>query len=554
MKRFLKVVGWIAAIQLVLVGIFFWSIRVPLPKVDETLQLQNYNRIEVGPNHYKVNNCWLKKNDFGIWEMYLEGDAYERGLIYGVLAKELMIQQEVYFVNQLKEMIPNLNYLNFLKCFIAFFNRNIHEHIPLENLQEIYGISQSFSDEFNFIGPKYYRILNYHAAHDIGHALNDFQMVGCTSFSLNNEWTSDSSLLIGRNFDFTMGDDFAKDKLLVFVKPTTGYGYASYAWAGFTGVVSGINNQGLTVTINASKSDIPLAAKAPISLLAREILQYAATIEEAIAIAKSREIFVSESLLIGSAKDKRSVIIEKTPSKFDVFEPNGNKLVCANHYQSKLFENDSNNLSNIKNSDSYYRFTRMSNLLDEHKPMRVEDAATVLRNTKGKNNKDIGFGNPKAINQLIAHHSIIFKPSQQQFWVSSAPFQLGAYVGYDLHKILSGDSGYILYHQNIAADSLLWSNAYQRFEYYKQIKQRINKFTYFGVSTSLNKDEEKQFIESNPHSYITYMTLGDYFSKTNEYHKAIDYYQQSLQHDVASLNEVQTIQAKINDCEKALQK
>lgn len=265
-------------------------------------------------------------------------------------------------------------------------------------------------------------------------------------------------------------------------------------------------------------------------------------------------MFVSESLLIGSAKDKRAVIIEKTPSKFDVYEPNGNKLVCANHYQGKLFENDSNNILNIKNSDSYYRFMRMGHLLDEHKPLRVEDAASVLRNTKGENNKEIGFGNPKAINQLIAHHSIIFKPEQQQFWVSSAPFQLGTYVGYDLNKVISGNSNYILYEQNIAADSLMWSNAYQHFEYYKQIKQRINKFTYFGVNTTLNNDEVNTFIESNPNSYITYMTLGDYFKKINEYHKAIDYYKQSLQHDVASINEEQSILAKINDCEKALQK
>ena len=362
-KKILKFLLKATAILLVVFVIYFiWEIKMPTPTIDTNYSIEDYQRIEVAPNHYTVNDCWLKKNKYGIWEMYLEGEPYERGLIYGILAKELMEKQEVDFVNQIDEIVPNQFFQFFLKMFVAWFNRDINEFIPEENLTEIYGVSQSFSDKYDYVGPKYYRILNYHAAHDIGHALKDLNMVGCTSFSVNHELSADSSLLIARNFDFYMGDEFAKDKLILFVKPSEGYAFSSYSWAGLTGVVSGMNEKGLTVTLNASKSDIPFTAKDPISLLAREILQYAQNTEEAIAIAAKRETFVSESLMIGSSIDNKTILIEKSPQKMDVYDSGKNQVTCSNHYQSDIFLNDSVNITNIKNSDSKHRYDRKNQL------------------------------------------------------------------------------------------------------------------------------------------------------------------------------------------------
>lgn len=536
---------------------FVWDIRMPTPPINERFSLEQYERIEVAPNHFVVDNCWLKKNDYGIWEMYIEGEPYERGLIYGVLAKELMEKQEVHFVNQINEIVPNRFTLFFLKMFVAWFNRDIDQYVPEENLTEIYGVSQSFSDKYNYIAPKYYRILNYHAAHDIGHALKDLSLVGCTSFSVNNNLSADSSLLIARNFDFYMGDEFAEDKLILFVKPSEGYGFSSYSWAGLTGVVSGMNEKGLTVTLNASKSEIPTGAKDPISLLAREILQYAANINEAIAIAEKRSVFVSESLLIGSAEDNKSVVIEKSPKKMDVYDANEELVVCANHYQSSGFLNDSANVLNIKNSDSKYRFDRLTQLLQKNYPIDISKATQILRDKKGLDDEFIGYGNPKAINQLIAHHSIVFKPYQQQFWISTQPYQLGHFIGYNLTDVLtkknSSDNIYID-SLTITPDDFLNSNNYKKYELFKKIKQRIQKLVLLNIPFSLNDIQEKQFIQTNPNSYITFMTLGDYHEKLGDFDKAISYYQTSLNHSVASKDEEDIIKKKIETCQKQINK
>ncbi|TLV02320.1 C45 family autoproteolytic acyltransferase/hydolase [Dyadobacter luticola] len=551
LRNVLKTFGIFLLVIGILFGLFLWRISIPKPDLESTKTIESYKRVKLGENHFAVGNCWLKKNKYGIWEMYLEGSPYERGLIYGILSRELMEKQEVHFISQIKEMIPSSLFLQVLKGFVGWFNRDIYKYIPKENQEEIYGVSRSFSDQFDYIGPKYYRILNYHAAHDIGHALTDLNIVACTSFAVNHSLSKDSTLLIARNFDFYMGDDFAEDKLIVFMKPDKGYKFASYAWAGLTGVVSGMNEKGITVTLNASKSDVPFTAKEPISILARQILQYAGTIEEAHKIAAKSETFVSESLLIGSAADDKAVIIEKSPQKMDVYDSGKDFLVCANHYQGEAFIKDSVNIDNIKDTDSKSRFDRMTQLMGRSYPMDVKEAAGILRDKNGLNDKFIGYGNPKSLNQLIAHHGILFKPAKKEFWISTPPYQLGEFICYDLNKVFSTNGKFQSVDSlQISKDPFLDSQEYKKFEAFKKTRQDITRYVLIDIPFELTPQAEKAFIANNPQSFLTYLLLGDYFKKKENFKKAISYFQESLKHDVSSLNEQESIEEKIKDCRR----
>lgn len=528
--------------------IIWFNFRISLSPPQVTDAGIDPVRIEVSPDYYRIGDNWLRKNRYGIWEMYLEGSPYERGVIYGRLAKELVNDQENVFVEQIRNMIPDASILNWLKYFVGWFNRDIDQYIPQENLEEIYGISQSFSDSFNFIGKPYYRVLNYHAAHDIGHALTDLNMVGCTSFAVNKELSADSSLIIGRNFDFNMGDGFARNKLMLFMKPDKGYAFASVGWAGFTGVVSGMNEKGLTITLNAAKSDIPYKAKTPISILAREILQYAGNIAEAVAIAGRHETFVSESLLVGSAAEDKAIIIEKTPSRMDIYDSETSLTVCSNHYQGPLLGAEKANLENIESSDSKYRFNRMKELIGNNLPLDLQNSASILRNTLGMHDEFIGYGNPKSINQLLAHHGIVFKPGERRLWVSANPYQLGAFVGYDLEKVFSPvpfpeDSSLVL-----PPDPFLTTEDYRNFEAFKKTANDIRKYLMAGQAFSLPEAEERQFISNNPESYLPYLLLGDYYIKREDCGKALMYYQSALDKDLPSANEESAIKEKMEQC------
>ncbi len=505
-----------------------------------------------------------QQNEFGIWEAYVEGSPFDRGVLLGKMAQKQVQSQEEHFIAQIKRLVPSDLLLRTLRYGVSFFNRNTNDHVPTEYQQEILGISRAFSHSNDWIAPPYARVMNYHAAHDIGHALQDLSIVGCTSFAAWEASSADSGLIIGRNFDFYMGDDFAKDKMVLFLRPDSGYAFASVTWAGFMGVVSGMNEHGLTVTLNAAKSSVPTASKTPISILAREILQYARNIDEAYAIAKSRETFVSESILIGSAEDGRAAIIEKSPDAIDLFETDGTSLVCSNHYQSPTFRNDPVNLENIRMSDSDYRFRRMQQLLDEQIPVNPTDAAAMLRDQKGIDGTELGMGNPKAINQLLAHHAVIFQPEKRLMWVSANPFQLGEFVCYDLNQVFNGrgkekmtDSIESLSSQmmhapqwNIPADPFLRSEAFEQFLLFKSGKQAIFEYLVFGRGGPFTFREERVLVESNPNSYITYQLLAELYLDRGELELATAYFERALALEVASEAERQWLRNKIAECSK----
>jgi isopenicillin-N N-acyltransferase like protein len=491
--------------------------------------------------------------------MYVEGDDFERGNAMGVLTKELAQKQEDYFVNEINSKVPSQFYQFFLKLFIGWFNRDIDKHIPMEYQKEIYGISLSASEKYTYIGPAYQRLLNYHAAHDIGHALQNMHLVACTALGAWDQYAEDSSMYIGRNFDFYVGDDFAKDKIIAFVNPTHGHRFMMVTWGGMIGVLSGMNIHGLTVTLNADKSDIPSKTGTPVSIIAREILQYASTIDEAYAIAKKHTSFVSESFMIGSAKDRKIAVIEKTPETTAIYYPDDSRIICANHYQSKELSQTKLNIEDMNDSTSVYRQQRVSELLNAVPQMNEKKMALILRDRKGNGEASIGNGNPKAINQLIAHHSIIFNPYKKVAWISTSPFQLGEYLSIDLEQIFHDgknlefdkniefktNSGN---YSNIAADSFLLSSSWQDFLYYKKTaalltasaKNETGEFVF-------SSDEINKFVASNPDYYNVYLLVGDYFQKNEKPEEALKYYKMALSKELPSVVDKQNIQNKVSE-------
>lgn len=514
--------------------------------------------LEIPEVHQKNDSLFYFKNNFfaknkqQLWELYLTGNPLQIGYNNGALSQKIMQKQEKVFFSKVEEFVPSKFKQSLLRSLLKWYNRKMYLHVRNDFQAEIYGLSQYSSHEYDFVAPNFLRSMYLHAAHDIGHAMQDMMIVGCSSLAVWDENSEDGNLLIGRNFDFYAGDDFAKEKIIAFIKPENGIPYMSVTWGGMTGVVSGMNMEGITVTINAGKSKIPLVAKTPISLVTKEILMFSKNIEEAIAIAKKRNVFVSESIMVGSAKDRKAVLIEVSPDNFGVFEvENSSQLICTNHFQSEAYKNDERNNKQIAESHSEYRYERLQELLQKTEKLNPPKMAEILRNKNGLKEIPLGFGNEKAINQLLAHHAIIFSPEKKLVWVSSNPYQLGEFVAYDLNEIFNEkpNPGVLGKEKlNIPRDDFADSEDFKKYEEYRKTDREIDKA--LENKKILTEDFIKNYKLLNPDLWSVYYKVGKYYYQNKNYLKAKTEFQTALTKMITTIPDQKNVEKYLDKTER----
>jgi predicted choloylglycine hydrolase len=530
------------ALALVTTGFVLYCMYL-LPTYPVNRNIPDVRRVTLGNNFYKAEDSWLLKNRYGLWEMYAAGDAIDRGNKIGILSKELIAKQENAFVEYIENFIPSKFMFSLLRIGMGIYNRNLGIYIPEENKEEIYAVSRYVSAKYKWIGNNYQRLMNYHSAYDIGHAIQLKGFSGCSALAVWGSKTQDGNLLVGRNFDFYAGDKFAEDKILLFINPAKGYKHVFVTWGGMTGVVSGMNERGLCVLVNAAPSNVPFSPATPVSILARRILQYAKNIEEAVSMAEKNKTFISEQFIIASAEDNRAVTIEKTKDSQSVYSTSTPYLLCTNHFQSEQFSRGKNS----EKTSSRYRIGRMLELVDSTKIFTPRNMVAFLRDKKGKNGANIGLGNENTINQLVTtHHSIIFHPDSKTLWISTYPYQEGAFVAYNLNKFFDEAqnptiNGFSINELLIPANHDFINNEMDRYNFYRHsINMPIQSF---------NRVIDV-FIRSNPEHYRVYEYLGDYYSYNKMMDKARESYELSLQKTIPDEDERLKILKKLNGITK----
>ena len=256
--------------------------------------------------------------------------------------------------------------------------------------------------------------------------------------------------------------------------------------------------------------------------------------------------------MVGSANDKNAVIIEVSPDNFGVYiVENSSKVVCTNHFQSEAYKNDKRNQKQILESHSEYRYEKLQELLNENRKLNPGKMASILRDKSGLKGEKVGYGNEKSLNQLLAHHAVIFSPQKKLVWVSSNPYQLGEFVCYDLNEIFSDkrlETGEFAKSElNIAKDPFIDSQEFKNYEEYKKLTSQFD-----DKNKILSDEFITKYQSLNPDFWWIYYQTGKYYFKQKEYQKAKIEFEKALTKEITTVPDKENVEKYLKKTLKKL--
>lgn len=185
----------------------------------------------------------------------------------------------------LAQMVPSSLKRWALRELLAWTMRRSEKWIGPDHEAEIAGVADAeFPDPLPGGWSPYARQLSLHALHDFTQRFTDTMPLSgaCSGFAAGPAATDDGHVYLARNFDFEAGPRFDREKIVAAVVPDSGHAFLSVSFGGLTGVVSGLNDAGLSVSLQALTGGPTAGSGEPSSLLAADVLQRDATVDQAV--------------------------------------------------------------------------------------------------------------------------------------------------------------------------------------------------------------------------------------------------------------------------------
>ncbi len=245
----------------------------------------------------------------------LPGGGYERGHLYGRAfpaewkrATDLM---EDHAIKYIREYVP----VKFLAGFA------VRQYAAI--------VARNYSSRAAFMPPEYRAYVQGiadGAGIDAARLQRNIALVmlsdaSCSAFVGFGPATDDGRLLQMRNLDWGEVDlPAAQGTVLLLHEPPGRQRWLSIGFLGLVGTISGINESGLAISEIGSGTNDKTQDGQPMPILLERVLAEAHTLDEAVAILRRAPGTGGYNFMIGSARERRGVVVEKTAQHTAVFE------------------------------------------------------------------------------------------------------------------------------------------------------------------------------------------------------------------------------------------
>lgn len=428
-KKWLALLGIAAALASIHVGIR-WRARVAPPAVHLT-----HHELVPGADGTRTFGSARLARRGAIWEVRLSGTPGQIGFAHARLLQERMVENERVLLDHFERVVPNAVLRAALLDLALLRYGDVSRGMSPARLEELAAMAQGFSpDPFASFFATFQRFVYLNALYDISLSFEHSPLIGCTTFVLPAQ--AGAGTLLARNFDFEVDPIFDREKAVFLVREVGKIPFASVAWPGLVGVMSGMNQEGVAVVVHGARAAQPTSLGEPVVHALRRVLSEADTIERALSLLAEREVMVSHLVILVDASGDAAVV-ERAPGHTDHVRRLEGRASVTNHFEGPL-ANDAKNLRVRSETSTLARRSRADELLSAlPTSITVTDAVQLLRDRAGARGQRLALGDRNAIDALIATHGVVMDTGKRQLWVSEGPHLLGRFVLFDMNTLWS---------------------------------------------------------------------------------------------------------------------
>ena len=157
-------------------------------------------------------------------------------------------------------------------------------------------------------------------------------MTACSTIGLPAAASPDGVARMGRNLDFPSFNVADKQSVVMIFRPEGRYQFASVAWPGMVGVLSGMNEHGLTLASMEVGRRQRLPSAMPYIMLYRTVLERCKTVDEAVKLLEETPRQSANNLMLMDASGGR-VVVEITPEQVTVRRAADDAAIVSTNHQ-----------------------------------------------------------------------------------------------------------------------------------------------------------------------------------------------------------------------------
>lgn len=437
-------------------------VRLSTLNPPEVVKVPGEVRI-LSPTLRYFGSSYVSESD-GLIEARLEGNAAQIGWASGKLLKSEIFETEGRLFKQFEHYVPKAWARTFLLEWARIRYSHLDRNLDSNSRQELANLAQTLQpDPFAYFMPAYQRLVYLSGLYDISLSFERAPLVGCTTFLVRGNSSEQGHSWLARNFDFDVDDIFDQRKIVYYLFEQGAIPFASVAWPGLPGVVSGMNAEGVALVVHGGRAGSFDVAGEPVLQTMRFVMGHAYSASDALEILRQRKPMVSHIVIVTDPR-AQSLVIERIPGRSPYVYRVAERAVVTNHFVGPAAE-DPNNVRIRDETSTLYRMQRGQQILARlRRPIAAFDLVSMLRERRGINDIELPLADHRAIGALIAAHGVVFDTTARKMWVSTPPHLLGRFVEFDLTKLLakSPDPAATVPHNSfLAADPLYLSGQYE---------------------------------------------------------------------------------------------